>query len=197
MMVEGESVSGRFDLSSLSEALYKKGGLRFQWLTRLVVVGFLAAVVAYFVVLLVRNSLEGSFQTGGRVDIVLIGMFGGLACLIYWTANFSSRQPATEVEITDEEVAFRYPTGSSLALHWRNPSFRLQIQTGRFQQETIRGISFWWHPRAVLTDEAVDAMVAAAKLHGLEVRSVKDPNSVTGSGTVIEFPRGQEARVRA
>jgi len=189
-MNSSDNGSRTFDLTELSDKLYV-GSLRFRWIANLVAVFFFGAFAAVSVFFAVRSSLAGYFSTYGAASLVLAAFFGTLAFLIYWSANSLLRHPATALDIGSKGVVIHYPGNRRKLLSWGNRRFSLKIGTMNYPESnfSFRSARFLWSPRLCMTDEAAEALIASARSHGMSVQTVKDPNSVTGTGVLIRSAR--------
>lgn len=175
-----------FDLSDVSRGLYVKW-LRFKWgaVVCVTVASVLAAAsLAFFAV---EQSLAGRFQSRGTTDLALVAFFGLFAFLFWFVGNARVRHPATGLEITQDGVYVKYRSGAEARILWSNPSLRLKIGSmyAHPLQRTIRTSFFVWRPRLFMPDEAADAIIDAARQHGLNVQVVTDPGSTTGESVLI------------
>jgi hypothetical protein len=184
-----DSTSQKFDLTEVSQTLWVKW-LRGRWIMgiALVLAGFILAAASLYRAL--SASLAGNYLYVGRPDLVLFGFFFAWGIVAWWSQHNVSK-PANAVIVSREGIEFQFPTFRPKVLAWSNPSFRLRsspLRSANLGRE-VHCSQFWWKPRAYMPEDVVVAITAAARAHGLDVQSVKDPNSVTGEGMVIRATR--------
>jgi hypothetical protein len=116
-----------------------------------------------------------------------MGLFLGFAALFTWIWNFQDRFPAVALLLQEEGLEVHYRRNRIWHLAWSRPSFRLRILDESLppQAATFRHCVFYWRPRLILTDEAVEALVSAATRHGLNVRTLPDSASRSGQSILI------------
>jgi len=183
-----------FDLSDISRILWKKW-LRYRWSVNIFLTGFLAFGAVFFAYWAVVDSLAGQYLYKGRADIVFVAFFAVFAGVMYWSGHFVAK-PASALVLTPNELEIRYPSTGPRRMQWSDPKFKLEISTSYHATLSthLRDCRFWWKPRLFMRDDAADAIVTAARLAGLEVRAVKDPNSTSGEATLIRAS-GADARL--
>jgi hypothetical protein len=179
------------DLSDISQTLYRRW-LRPKWIGNLATSGFLALAGLVFVAYSALGALPHGFSGRSLADVVLAVFFFSGAGLLYFVGNNRTRRPATSVELRLEALVIHYGSRASNTLKWSDPSFRLRIS--RMRSETlameISHVLFWLYPRLFMTDDVRDAIVAAAKSRGLDVATVNDGDSNTGTGILIRHVSG-------
>jgi len=179
----------RFDLTDISQRLWLKW-LRGKWMMGLVGVSVCVVVSLAFLYRAAISSTGGDFLYLGSSDLVLFGLFAIGGGLISWSQILVSK-PASAVVVSQRGVEIQYPSYAPMRLDWTDRSFRLRTSPGHYfaLDRDLSCAQFWWKPRAFLPEEVVAAIATSARGHGLDVRTVKDPNSVTGEGMVIRATR--------
>jgi hypothetical protein len=176
---------GSFDLSELSGVLWIKW-LRAKWA---IGVGFIILVSAFailFAFSAVNATVHGAFASHGAADFVLVALFLVFGGLMYW-ANIRWTYPAIGLVVGPEGLVIRYRSNSTLTKAWEDATFSLNIERLYFPplKSTISSCVFPWSPRLFMRDDVVEEIVAAARARGLDVLSVRDPNSTSGDAILI------------
>jgi len=179
-----------YDLSEISHVLWVRW-LRSRRVMVLIVLGVCALAAVGFVYLTIRDTLAGHWMHQGQADVAFIGFFAAFGGVFWWAGRFVAKT-ATAVVITKNGVEIQYPTSRPLILNWADPSFRMRISTifDSNLQSRLQVSQFWSRPRLYMWENVGAAVVDAARAAGMEIRTVKDPNSVTGTGFLIRHPRG-------
>ncbi len=164
--------------------------LRSKWAGGIGIALFCFLGGAIMLYLAVSRSIEGvSLYRGPASDLGLFGFFVGAGLVLYWSNHFVGK-PADGVVVSDRGIELHYPSYGPKLLEWADRSFRLRIWTSYQASigEHLQGAQFWWKPRLFMRQEVADVIIAAARSHGMDVRTVKDGNSTTGEGIVIRPP---------
>ncbi len=179
----------KFDLSEISRMLWVKW-LRFKWANHAMAVAFFSLAAAVFVYSAITSSLAGDYLYKGRADFVFVAFFAVFAGLFVWSGHSVSK-PATAVLVSQGGIEIQYPSYRPKVLEWTDASFHLKISTSYHPSfgGNLQGSQFWWKPRLFMKDEVANAIVTAARAHGMDVQTVDDPNSNTGKGILIQAPR--------
>jgi hypothetical protein len=180
-----------FELSDLSRILWVKW-MRGKWARGVSFILLVGGFAVLFAVSAVNASVHGAFASYGVADIVLVALFVTLGLIGYW-ANIRWQYPSIGLIVGREGLVVRYKSGNPLIKRWEDPSFKIRIERrySNALNATVSSSTFTWRPRVFMTGEIVDALVGTARAHGMEVLSVKDPNSTSGESTLIRAPRSK------
>lgn len=168
-----------FDLGTLSDALYSRGArLGFG-----VASGFLVVLSADLCWLFVQQ-----YETGGPAGVdwiaaIITSLFLGLIdfMLLYALLVKSARGPSS-LTVSDRGLVFVMRSGRSKTLPWTTRGRLVRIVDGRANpHHALSGVFMNGRllPRAMLTSEALDAILEAADIKGLRVErtQVTQPKS--------------------
>jgi hypothetical protein len=174
-----------FEFTQMASVLWIKG-IRQKWGTGLGAAALFSFFAIVFAVRAASASLDSAYAGLGLANLVLVALFGAFAALLF-VGSLRWRYPAVVLVVSPEGILVRYRSNQSLAKSWSDPSFRLKI--GKMYSHTLKSTIpnsiFTWAPRLFMTDDAAEAIVSMARARGLEVSTVRDPNSTSGDSILI------------
>lgn len=184
----------KFDLAKISDDVYSTW-LRGKRIRGLIPVAMLSVLGAFFLYFAVAAWEGGGAGTAGAADLVFVALFGGGACLLYWSTSVTAAPPANLVEISSEGITAQYPHNRPLRVMWSDPRFSLKM-CPRSYPHIGRTLQSWFplaRPRVVLTDEAAAAIERSARRAGLEVETIADGTSSSGTALRIRQPKSPKS----